>query len=104
MVLIGERIKTLRISRKLSQKELARILQVSPAAVCNIETDTRQPSLSMLIKLSNTFHVSVDYLLGNQPSLDYISTRGLTGSQIQIVNNLIQAMLSENAKSEKINA
>lgn len=100
MILIGERIKDLRTSRKFSQKELAQILHVSPAAICNIESNSRQPSLSMLLKLSNTFHVSIDYLLNNQPMLDYISTKGLTDSQIQIVNTLIQSFHNENEQSE----
>lgn len=99
MILIGERIKDLRISRKFSQKELAQILNVSPAAICNIESNSRQPSIAMLLKISNIFHVSVDYLLSNQPTTDYISTKGLTESQIQIINNLIQAFHSENSQT-----
>ncbi len=98
MILIGERIKGLRTSRKLNQKELAQILQVSPAAVCNMESDSRQPSLTMLLKLSSIFHVSTDYLLDNQPSLDYISTKGLTSAQIQIIHHLVQSFLAENEK------
>lgn len=97
MVLIGDRVKDLRTSRKISQKELAQMLHVTPAAVCNMELNSRQPSLSMLLKLSNVFHVSVDYLLGNEPSLDTISTQGLTRTQVQIINNLIQTFLRENS-------
>ena len=98
MILVGERIKVLRTSRKYSQKELAQILNVSPAAICNIESNSRQPSLTMLLKLSGTFHVSVDYLLNNQPVSDYISTKGLSESQVQVLNNLIQAFHSENSQ------
>ncbi|MDE7312904.1 MAG: helix-turn-helix domain-containing protein [Eubacterium sp.] len=98
MILVGERIKDLRTSRKFSQKELAQILNVSPAAICNIESNSRQPSIAMLLKLSNTFHVSVDYLLNNQPVSDYVSTKGLSESQIQILNNLIQAFHNENTQ------
>lgn len=100
MILMGERIKELRISRKFSQKELAEILSVSPAAICNIESNARQPSLTMLLKLSNTFHVSVDYLLDNQPMSDYISTKGLSNYQKQIINNLIQTFHNENTHEE----
>lgn len=97
MILIGEKVKDLRAARKLSQKELAQILQVTPAAICNMELNSRQPSLAMLLKLSNVFHVSVDYLLGNEPSLDTIKTQGLTRTQVQIINNLIQTFLRENS-------
>lgn len=97
MILIGDRVKDLRIARKISQKELAQMLQVTPAAICNMESNSRQPSLAMLLKLSNFFHVSIDYILDNEPSLDIISTQGLTRSQVQIVNNLIQTFLRENS-------
>ena len=100
MLLLGERIKELRMSRKYSQKELARILQVSAAAVCNMESNLRQPSLLMLLKISSVFHVSVDYLLDNQPESGYFSTRGLSESQIRVVNYMIQAFHNENGQQE----
>ena len=100
MLLLGERIKELRMSRKYSQKELARILQVSAAAVCNMESNLRQPSLLMLLKISSVFHVSVDYLLDNQPESGYFSTMGLSESQIRVVNYLIQAFHNENGQQE----
>ena len=70
--MLNQQIRSLRISRKMSQVELARILGVSKQSVSNWENDNIQPSIEMLVKLSKTFSVSTDYLLGFEPkeSLD----------------------------------
>lgn len=63
------RLKQLRIQNKITQKELATVLNVSQNAVFNWENGKREPSLSMIAELSNYFNVTVDYLLGkvNRP-------------------------------------
>ncbi len=65
--MLNQRIRELRIARKMSQVELAKALGVSKQSVSNWENDNIQPSIEMLIKLSETFSVSTDYLLGFEP-------------------------------------
>lgn len=60
----GERIKQLRISRGLSQQQVADGAGVSDAAVSRWETGTLLPGYESLIALSTFFGVSADYLLG----------------------------------------
>ena len=62
--MLNERIKELRISRGMSQVEIAEKLGVSKQSVSNWENDNIQPSIDMLIKISHLFSVSTDYLLG----------------------------------------
>jgi len=62
--MLNERIRLLRISRNLSQVELAKKLNVSKQSVSNWENDNILPSIEMLIKISQIFSVSTDYLLG----------------------------------------
>lgn len=60
----------LRIIRKqlgLSQKEVAEHLKCSPTVYSRYETGERQPSIDVLIKMSDFFGVSVDVLIGNTP-------------------------------------
>ena len=65
MTLIGQRIKSLRKSHKLTQEELGKMLNVTKVSVCCYEKGTRTPSLDTLMDLSNIFHVSLDYFVGN---------------------------------------
>ena len=60
-------LKELREKHKLSQTELAKILKVSPGAISNWESETRQPDLSMIITIADYFGVSVDKVIGRKP-------------------------------------
>lgn len=61
----GDRLKELRLSRDLRQHELADILGVSIPTIGTYERCARQPSIEMLQKYSDFFHVSIDYMLCN---------------------------------------
>ena len=58
---IGNKLKTLRKGRGLSQLELSDRLELSRATISNYETNRRSPSLAELKRLSNFFGVSMDY-------------------------------------------
>ena len=61
---IGQRIKQLRIERKISQPELAKAINVSNGLISFWENSVNEPKASLIIKLSLYFNVSSDYLLG----------------------------------------
>ena len=61
-------LKKLRIERGYNQQKLAELLNVSRSTIAMWETKKAEPNSDILIKLSNIFHVSVDYLLGNEPT------------------------------------
>jgi len=58
------RLKELRDKNNLSQKEFAKILNVSTGTVGNWEVGLREPDFKMLIKIADIFNVSCDYMLG----------------------------------------
>ena len=60
---ISERLKHLRKQKGVSQKKMAEKLDVSVSAYSMYERDMRNPNIKSLIKLSNYFNVSIDYLL-----------------------------------------
>ncbi|MGO5051843.1 helix-turn-helix domain-containing protein [Lachnospiraceae bacterium LCP25S3_G4] len=60
----SEKLKILRDSKDITQKELANYLEVSRATVAGYETRNRQPDFDKLIRLAQYFQVSVDYLVG----------------------------------------
>ena len=65
MTLMGQRIKALRKNQGLTQQELGKMLNVTKVSGCCYEKGTRVPSLDTLMDLSNIFHVSLDYFVGN---------------------------------------
>lgn len=61
----GHIIRTLRKQRKMTQTDLANLLGFnSPSSVAMLEKEVREPSYDVLLKLSDIFNVSIDYLLG----------------------------------------
>ena len=60
---IGHTIARLRAKKNISQRELARALNVSTGVVGMWETDKRLPSFECLVSLADFFHISADVLL-----------------------------------------
>ncbi|HIV85280.1 MAG TPA: helix-turn-helix domain-containing protein [Candidatus Monoglobus merdigallinarum] len=56
-------LKNIRIQKKLSQQKVAMELNISREALSHYENGRREPSLSMLIRMSDYFNVSIDYLI-----------------------------------------
>lgn len=62
--MVYSRIKDLREDMDLSQADVADILNCSQAAYSYYENGKRDIPTIVLIKLSNLYHCSIDYLLG----------------------------------------
>lgn len=62
--MISMRLKKLRKEKKLTQDDMASKLGVERTTYANWETDRAEPSIEMLIMLSEFFNVSIDYLCG----------------------------------------
>lgn len=61
---LGEKLQSQRMLHKLSQKEVASMLDMSPAVISNYENGERTPSVEILMALASLYHCSTDYLLG----------------------------------------
>lgn len=59
-----ERLKSLRKEAGLTQKEIAKKLQISQPQYARTENGGRKPNGETLEKFATFFNVSVDYLLG----------------------------------------
>ncbi len=82
---LAERLKGLRAKLKLSQREVANILEVSPSVISAYESGERTPSVEVLLRLSNLYQCSTDYLLGRteETPATKIDVSDLTGFQVQ---------------------
>ena len=75
--MFGDMMKNLRQSCCMNQVQLADSLNVSKQTVSNWENNNILPSIEMLVKISQFFSVSTDYLL-ELDGRSYIEVTDLT--------------------------
>ena len=93
--MLNLQIKKLRLANGITQVELAKHLGVTKQCVSNWENDNIQPSIDMLIKLSDFFKVSTDYMLGIEKRKN-INAEGLSEEQIVHIKYIIDDILNKN--------
>jgi len=77
------RIRELRKYNKMTQKELAKQLQIADSTLSYWEMEKFEPGNKSLQKLSNLFKVPIDYILGGDLSeWEQSDTNGLNSIQI----------------------
>ena len=96
---LSVRLKQLRLDKPLRQEQVARLVGVSKGAISAYETDMRQPSYDVLIRLANLYRVSVDYLLGRTDDRT-LDISGLTTHEAAMISELVASMTMKNQKME----
>ena len=96
---LGTRIKQLRKSKQLTQAQLAKEMFLSESYIAYIETDQRNPSMDVVSRLAEYFHVSADYLINGdsqEPYEKYVRKwsdliKGHSQNEIITALNIVQA-------------
>lgn len=84
------RLKELRESRNLTQKQVADGINMAPMAYQKYEYGTREPAYQKLIALADYFGVSLDYLTGRTDCPD-LFTYDKNGKIV-----MVESMASDN--------
>jgi transcriptional regulator with XRE-family HTH domain len=63
---IGEKINKLRTDKKLSMRELGEKIGVSHAHISKLESGINSPSVDLLEKLAEFFHIDVTYFFAKE--------------------------------------
>ena len=71
--MLGNRLKDLRYQKEITQEELGKVLNKTKNNISQYETGKRQPDNETLIKISEYFQVSLDYLLGKTDIKNFTS-------------------------------
>ena len=95
LVNFGNRLKTLRIKKKLTQQQLADLLGLTKSVISAYENGLRYPAYDVLIKIARIFKVSTDFLLGVEIKRE-IDTSGLTDEQVKALIVLIDTIRNNN--------
>lgn len=111
------RIKKLREENNWSQNDLAKKMNCAISSIAMYEKGDRKPSLEVLVKLSEIFNCSIDYLLGKSdirnPEKKEEDPLGLaqigfslkdynppTETQKEQLKTIIEAILKDNKKDK----
>lgn len=73
-------LKSLRISKDLTQDELSKQLKISRSAIGMYESGARQPDFETMELIADFFNVDIDYLLGRSVKTTYIPSSPLRNS------------------------
>jgi len=77
---IGNKIKEYREENKMTQRDIAEILEVEPGTISKYESGIIEPNIESLKKLAETFNITVDELINDKEKVDV--------SKINILNVL----------------
>ena len=88
--IIGERIKCLRMQKKLTQEEFAEEMNVSLATIKDWEQGFHYPGIDKLYEISNFFNCDLDYLFGRieQTTHSLQDASDVTGLSIKSIKRL----------------
>ncbi len=64
---IGENLKKLRKQKKLTQNQVAKVLNISRQAYCRYENGQRELSLATLCQIADFYEETTDAILGREP-------------------------------------
>ncbi|WP_295216199.1 helix-turn-helix transcriptional regulator [Ruminococcus sp.] len=99
----GDILLNLLEKNNISQRELAAALQIAPTTLNGYIKNKHEPDYKTLIRIADTFQVSVDELLGHEVKRSQqemsisASFSLLTNNQKELVTEMIQLMLRQNA-------
>ena len=102
---LGENLKTVLDEQKVTQKDLAKKLNIAPTTLNGYISNKREPDLETLKNIAQALGVTVDYLLGVEGGMIDLSAkeealiwqlRRMTPSQRDVVVELINVMTKKN--------
>lgn len=93
--MLGNRLKKLRLQKKLTQLQVANLVNISEARYNLYENNRRQPDYNLLKDLAKVLDTTTDYLLGNDDTTKTINTIIPDSELADKLNVLVE---SENAK------
>ena len=67
---IGNKIKEYRELNKMTQKDIAEILEVEPGTISKYESGMIEPNIESLKRLADTFNITVDELIKDEEKFD----------------------------------
>ncbi|EUN34580.1 transcriptional regulator [Lactococcus cremoris] len=96
----GDKLKSVRKSRHLTQLELSKRLDVSKGTISAYEQSLSYPSIETLTRLCFILDTSADYLLGISDDLPF-KMGGLTDEQVESVLQFVSVIEKANEINDR---
>ena len=95
---LGALIRSLRKERKITQKKLGELLDVTEGTISKYEANLMTPPFETLRSIASIFNISMDALCGMKHQ-GTLSVHGLTEAQTETVKALIDSYRVKNAQA-----
>lgn len=87
---LDTRLKSLRLSANLTQKQLAARMGISVSTVSSYELGSNKPPYDILLSYADIFHVTTDFILGRESGgTPAVSLDGLNDKEVKAVQALV---------------
>lgn len=96
---LGEKIKSARIAKKLTQKQLADMINAKHNSISDWENDKSKPDMDTIELLCGTLDITPTYIMGNKSEEEYGNIIGNLMNDPDILDMIEEyKLLSENDK------
>ncbi|MBQ9782442.1 MAG: helix-turn-helix transcriptional regulator [Clostridia bacterium] len=96
------RLKELRSQKGQTQKEVAKILGISPQSLGYYENEINKPDPEMLIKLADYYNCSIDYLVGREDDLGIVQAQIVSPTLTKEETELLLAYKTLSSKGKNL--
>ena len=97
---LGALIRSLRKERKITQRKLGELLDVTEGTISKYEANLMTPPFETLRSIASVFNVSMDTLCGMKHQ-GTVSVHGLTEAQTETIKALVDSYRIKNAQTGK---
>ena len=101
-IYIGAKIKEFRLKRNLTQKELAKIVNVGDTTIANYEKGFRSPKKDTMFDLANAFNISIDDLFPPVQKNALESTASLPDAPDLLTQHITDKVVQLTTQNKKI--
>lgn len=98
---LGQKLKALLKDNNMTQEDLAEVLEVSRQAVGKWVNDKGIPEVGKLVKISNLFGVSIDYLLKEECQEKISEEKAISNSGYYVSKEMLDGYLSYSRQNIK---
>ena len=101
-ILLGQRVRKLRLQRQLTQEQLANSADTSNIYICRIENGTARPTITLLKKISDALQCPLSYMLDGKEIIEYDTNAaeicrlldGCSPYVVRLVRNFVETISS----------
>lgn len=97
IVCMSEKLRKLRKKKNLTQQEVATRVGVTRSVISAYESEIRQPSYDILIRLAALYGVTTDYLLCVEGKR-YVDITALSEAEVSVVVDVINVFIANKQK------